>query len=644
MCGICGIAQHNRDNRMLIKDMCDILRHRGPEKSSFFQSDHISLGHRRLSIIDLNTGDQPIFNEDKTIVTVFNGEIYNFKILKKDLQVKGHRFKTDSDTEVLVHGYEEYGTDFFQSLNGIFAFAIYDTKMKKLLLVRDQFGIKPLHYWFEKKTLVFASEIKAILLHPDVERRINYNALHSQINLRYNQNEETLFKGIHKIPPAHYLVYENNSIVIKRYYELSINPKPNISYNEAAEGILHYLKLAVERQLLSDVPIAVYLSGGIDSSAIVALMSELTTNKINTFTMGFNEETDEFSDAQEVAQKFNTNHQTSTLSLEPLQRFADVIRFAEEPKINLLQGFNMSSVVGSQYKVALGGLGGDELFAGYDIYKFFYHTHGLLKYLSPHFQKIFMEPISKVLFYLQSPTHTFRFDEPRRGMQMLLSSGNLIKFYLILRNCWDYDKKFSKVIYHPDFKSAEVKPIREYFDPFMEKLNGLSPLDQIAYIEFHSKMVNDYLLVEDRMSMAHSLELRVPFLDLDLVEYMFTIPTEMKIKKGITKHLLREVLRDKLPERIIEKKKWGFTVNPYEQFKKDLEKTARKILTKEFLQRQGIFNHKYINRILDYPAHPSLRWHYNYLWLVLGFAIWEKMFILSDDFKKTSFSLDEYSQ
>ncbi len=639
MCGICGIVEQGKNNKILIKEMCDILRHRGPEKSSYYQHKDLVLGHRRLSIIDLNTGNQPIFNEDKSVVTVYNGEIYNFKVLKKDLQEKGHHFKTDADTEVLVHGYEEYGIDFINQLNGIFAFALYDTKSKKLILARDHFGIKPLFYWYDNETFIFASEIKAILLHPAVVRKLNPDALHCQINLRYNQNNETLFKEIFKLPPAHYLLFENNSVSVKPYYKLQISPNNKISKSEAAEGVEFYLKQAIKSQLLSDVPIAVYLSGGMDSSAIVALMSELSSDQINTFTLGFNEKTDEFPDALEIARRFNTNHQTSSLSLEPLQKLADVIRFAEEPKINLLQGFSMSSFVGSKYKVALGGLGGDELFAGYDIYKYVYSAQGLLKKISPSFQKVIMEPFSKALFSLQNPTHIFRLDEYRRGLQMLLSSGNLVKFYLIMRNCWDYDKRFMNEIYHPDFTKNEITPIRNYFDPFMDDLEGISPLDQIAYIEFHSKMVNDYLLVEDRMSMANSLELRVPFLDKELVEFMFTIPGELKLQKGITKHLMRDALKNRLPQRILNKKKWGFSANPYEQFNKDLKKTAQQILTKKFIEDQGIFNYSYIKRILDYPPHPSLRWHYNYIWLVVGFAIWEKMFLLSDDFKNTSHNL-----
>ncbi|MGD9488333.1 MAG: asparagine synthase (glutamine-hydrolyzing) [Calditrichaceae bacterium] len=642
MCGICGIIENGKDNRQLITDMCDMMAHRGPDNSGYYNNGAVTLGHRRLSIIDLNTGDQPIFNEDKSVVIVFNGEIYNFQSIKDRLIEKGHKFLTTSDTETLVHCYEEYGLDFIKDLNGIFAFALYDVKKKRLILVRDHFGVKPLHYWRKDNKFIFSSEQKSILLHPDVKRGINYDALHSQINLRYTQGDETLFKDIFRVPPAHFLIYENNKISIKPYYTLPMNPDYGLSERDVIESIHSHLREAIRKQLLSDVPIGVYLSGGMDSSAIVAMMHELNVPEINTFTLGFNEDTDEFPDAEKIAKHFDTNHYTTSLAFDPLRQFPEVIWHAEEPKINLLQGFNMSRFVSPEYKVILGGLGGDELFIGYDIYKYINSAGALLKKLSPGFQKTFLEPFSQLLFMLQNKSGTLRFDEYRRGLQMLLSTGNLQKFYLIIRNVWEYDSGFYHEIYQPDFLSTKLKPVHQYFDQLFAPNGNLSPIDRVAYAEFHSKMVNDYLLVDDRMSMAHSVELRVPFLDKDLVEFMYTVPGEMKIRRNVTKHLFREAMRSRLPDEILQKKKWGFTVNPYLQFKKDLKLIAEKILTKEFIDEQGIFNYAYLRRIMDYPPHPRLRWHYNYLWIVLGIAIWEKMFIQSDKFKDKAFDLETY--
>lgn len=644
MCGICGIVENNSDNKNLMNEMLDIIQHRGPDGKSIFQHQNFTLGHRRLAIIDLVTGDQPIFNEDKSVCVVFNGEIYNYKEIKDRLISKGHKFYTSSDTEILVHLYEEEGDAFMHQLNGIFAFALLDLRKNRLLLSRDHFGIKPLHYYFKDDVFIFGSEQKSILLHPKVERSINFNALHSHINLRYTQMNETLFSGIKRLPPAHYLVFENNKVEIKKYWEL----KPQINFemneNEAIDSMHFYLKQAVERQLLSDVPIGVYLSGGMDSSTIVQKMHELGVPQINTFTLGFNEPTDEFPDAERIAKYFNTNHLTHSLTLNAMNDFPAVIWHAEEPKINLLQGYNMSKFVRNHVTVVLGGLGGDELFAGYDIHKFIFPFNSINDRI-PNFLKSLLKWKSEFLFKIQNFSKTLRFDEYRRGMQMLMAIGDIEKFYLILRNVWDYDSAFYKEIYHPDFYNKmlnDTQKVKKEFDVFFNLSNKSTALDQVLFTEFHTKMVNDYLLTEDRMSMSNSVEQRVPFLDLDLVNFGFSIPVNLKIKNKQTKYLFRKAMMQKLPTDIITKKKWGFTVNPYLQFKKDLKQISEEILTEEFINKQGIFNYKYIKSILDYPAHPKLRWHYNFLWIVLGLAVWQKMYIDTDDFKNKIIDIEHY--
>ncbi len=627
-----------------MNEMLDIIAHRGPDAKSVHVHGDVTLGHRRLSIIDLSTGDQPIFNEDRTVAVVFNGEIYNFKEIKNELLQKGHRFYTTSDTEILVHLYEEHGCDFLARLNGIFAFALLDQQKNKLMLARDHFGVKPLHYYHKNGVLIFGSEQKSILLHPAVERGINFNALHSHLNLRYTQRNETLFEGIKRLPPAHYLVYENDQLNIQRYWEPEFRPQPAMREEEAIEHLHFYLKQAVERQLMSDVPLGVYLSGGMDSSTIVQKMHELGVPQINTFTMGFNEPTDEFPDAEQVAKHFNTNHRTLSLSMNPMQQFPEVLWHAEEPKINLLQGFNMSKFVSSDIKVVLGGLGGDELFAGYDIHKFIYPFNRIHP-LVPRFMQSLLNWKSGFLFKLQNATHTLSLDEYRRGMQMLLSVGNIERFYLILRNVWDFDQGFYKEIYHPAFyqrMKEEAEKVHLQFDPVFEKCRHLNSLDRVLYTEFQTKMVNDYLLTEDRMSLANSVEERVPFLDLDLVNFGFSIPVHLKIKNNTTKYLFRKAMAQKLPVKIVTKKKWGFTVNPYLQFRKDLKDVAENILTREAVEQQGIFNYAYLRRIMDHAPHPNMRWHYNYLWIVMGLSIWQQMYIETDRFKSRSFDLEAY--
>ncbi len=624
--------------------MLEIIAHRGPDGAKQITHNNYTLGHRRLAIIDLNTGDQPIYNEDETLCIVFNGEIYNFKELRQELMAKGHIFSTQTDTEVILHGFEEYGTTFFSRMNGIFAFALLDIVNDTLFLARDHFGIKPLHYYHNSKLLVFGSEQKSILLHPKVPRQLNKQALHLQLNLRYTQGDETLFKHIKRLPPAHYLKFSKGNIEIKKFWELKYNNvNQSITEAEAIDGMHFYMKQAIERQLISDVPIGVYLSGGLDSSTIVQKMHELGAEQINTFTLGFNEPTDEFPDAERIATHFNTNHHTLSLQMNPLEKFPEVLWHAEEPKINLLQGYNMSNFVRQHVKVVLGGLGGDELFAGYDIHRFTNPFNNLHKNM-PRWMKKVGQFKSQILFRLQNASGILSTDEYRRGMQMLLALGNVEKFYLIIRNAWDYDDRFYQNIYTSNSlgEALRLNKVHQYFDSLFDRANNLKALEQVLFVEMQSKMVNDYLLVEDRMSMSNSVEERVPFLDLDLVNFANSIPLHLKIKQNQTKYLFRKAMENHLPPKIITKKKWGFTVNPYLQFKKDLKEVARKILTKEFVEQQGIFNYQYIDKIINYKPHPKLRWHYNYLWIVMGIAIWQKMFIETNNFEKQQFDLNEY--
>lgn len=644
MCGICGFYDIIDNGERLLSEMLDILAHRGPDEANSFRYGNYYLGHRRLSIIDLSSGSQPIFNEDQTIVVIFNGEIYNFQELRNDLIRKGHTFYTRTDTEILVHLYEEEGTSYFSRLNGIFAFALLDIKSNKLFLVRDHFGVKPLHYFFDGKRFIFASEQKAILLHPAVPRKINFHALHQQINLRYNQWDETLFEGIYRLPPAHYLVFDGKNIKIERYWSLNPEVNPGMTETEAIEGIHHYVRQAVQRQLISDVPLGVYLSGGMDSSTIVQKMHELGVDEIHTFTLGFNEPTDEFADAELVARYFGTRHHTLSLEFEPLKKFPAVLWHTEEPKINLLQGYHLSEFVRNYITVALGGLGGDELFAGYDIHRYIYPFRWFHKKTPKWLQRLARWK-SNFIFNLQQRSGWIKLDEYRRGLQMLLATGHIERTYLILRNVWDYDENYFDTIYHPSLASklkSELRRVHEAFDPFFEEVSDLDPLDRVFFVEFHSKMVNDYLLTEDRMSMSHSVEERVPFLDLDLVNFGFSIPVHLKMKGNKTKYLFRKAMEGYLPEQILHKKKWGFTVNPYLQFQKDLKSVAEKILTPKFVDEQGIFNYAYIEKILKTKPSPRLKWHYSFLWIVLGFAIWQDMFIHSNLFRTREFNIETF--
>jgi asparagine synthase (glutamine-hydrolysing) len=644
MCGICGIVEKDQDRGRLIREMCDLLAHRGPDHAATCHTGNAWLGHRRLSIIDLNTGDQPIFNHDRSLTIIFNGEIYNYQEIREELLQKGIQFQTQSDTEVILILYQEGGVDAFSRLNGIFAFAILDRRNggEKLILARDHFGIKPLHYYHEDGIFVFASEQKAILLHPKVHRELNEQALHYHLNLRYSPTNDTLFKDIHRVPPAHYLILENGRTTINPFFTL----EPRIDYqkNEAQwlEEFPHVLKRAVSRQLVSDVPIGVTLSGGMDSSSIVAFMRQAGVNVINTFTLGFNEPTDELDDARIVADHFQTCHHAVSVDMNPMRWMPEVIWHAEEPKINLLQGFLLSDFVSNHVKVVLGGLGGDELFSGYDIHRFIYPLNTFHRIVPDWIEREVASKISRFVHYIQYKTGVLKWDEYRRGLQMLLATGNIIKFYLILRNVWDYDYRQLEAIYTPRFLNRILHTTAAAFEPvFKQSLSG-TPLDRVYYAEFYTKMINDYLLTEDRMSMSHSVEERVPFLDLDLVNFGFSIPAQKKMSGLQTKTLFRKAMQAYLPFRILRKKKWGFTFNPYLQYQKDLKDIAQRILTEEVIEKEGIFNYNYIKSIFDAPPHPRMRWHYNFIWILTGYMIWKQMFLEGRGFREREFKLNEY--
>ena len=639
MCGICGIAGACA-NSNVAEMMNRSLRHRGPDGSGLYQDEGVVLGHTRLSIIDLQTGDQPMTNEDRSIWVVFNGEIYNYRELRRDLAECGHRFHSTSDTEVLVHLYEEHGDMFLSRLDGIFAFALWDTRRRRLLLARDYAGVKPLHYHFDGVTLRFGSEVKAILQDPAVLRNVDYQALHCMLNLRYIPGERTLFDGIKRLLPSHYLVFEDGRLRISRYFELKIDSSSRHSEADYMEGLRHHVREAVRKQMVSDVPLGVYLSGGLDSSSIVAFMSQLVDHPVQTFAMGFNEPTDELDDACCVAEHFDTNHHAISLNPDPLRDYPKAIWYAEEPKENVLQGYLLAQFARQHVKVVLSGLGGDELFMGYLTNQYIYATQSLHKLVPSIIHRHLFQPLSRGIFVLQNATDTLWLDLYRRGIQMLLALGDPEQYYLIVRNTWDYDSGAFAKLYGPLMRAQSLALVHTQFDELFA-VDQRTVMDQVLWSEFQTKMINDFLVNEDRTSMAHGLEARVPFLDRDLVRFAFSIPVDLKIRGNETKYIFRKAMQGLLPEPTLRKKKWGFSFNPYYQFQKDLRPVAERILTQRRVEQQGLFNYNYIRKILDHPAHPSLRWHYFFLWNLVGFQIWYSMFI-EGDVQNPSFDLEAY--
>ena len=623
MCGIVGFYGF-RDEK-LIRRMCEKIRHRGPDHTGIYESPMVSLGNTRLSIIDIEGGNQPLWNEDNTICCVYNGEIYNFLDLKGQLESKGHRFRTKTDTEVILHLYEEYGAQFPVHLNGMFGFAVWDSRKEILFLVRDAFGIKPLHYYCADKKVIFASEIKAILCWQQYRPSPDYQALHYLLNLRYIPGRRTLFKDIYRVLPGQMLQINQEGVKSLSFRDFCYHPDRSLTLSTVLKDLPDILASSVKKQLISDVPIGVYLSGGMDSSTIVSMMRKANYDPIYTYTLGFNEPTDELEDARVIADYFRTIHHEQTVPCNPLEGMQKVIYHTEEPKENALQGYLISRFASQDLKVVIGGLGGDEIFGGYQINQ--YMQIGRLIHLLFPFFKIGLSRFREVAFEIDSKLDTLWLNEYRRGLQLFLSGGDQTGFYLILRNVWDIDQGFWNKIYSGDFLSSfKPSPCREVFEPYFHQ-KGLNFTEAALDAEFHTKMPDDFLLNDDRTSMANSLEVRVPYLENELVEYTFRLPSSMKVNGLQLKYSLRKAMRGILPPKIINKKKWGFTFNPYLQFKKDLKTTAGRVLNEKRIKEQGIFNYDFIKQILDHPPHPRLRWHYFYLWILVGYQIWEDIFL-----------------
>ncbi len=644
MCGIAGIYHFDTrppEAAQTVKAMASAIAHRGMDDEGLFENEHLVLAHQRLSIIDLETGQQPMSNEDGSVVVACNGEIYNFQELRKDLKAYGHVFSTSSDTEVLVHLYEDFGLDMFNRLNGIFAIALWDSRRERLILARDHFGVKPLHIYEDQDRVLFASEIKAILVDRKVSPRINKQALHYFMNLRYVPGRETLFDGVKRLLPGEYAVVDQRGLRRTFYWKMTRFGGSQLTEASAINGIKHHLYAAVCRQLIADVPVGIYLSGGMDSSSILAMAHrDHSHGAIDTYTLGFNEPTDELDDAKRVADYFHTRHHPFTLNPKPLQCLPEVLWYVEEPKINMLQGFLLAQHAKRFTKVALGGLGGDELFAGYVAHQYMKPSDCFHRWIPSSFTRNVLQPLSKRLFDSQKRSKNLALDEYRRGGHMLLSLGDKCQYYAIIRNVWDYDSHIWSKLYGPRMLEQDLARTRTVFEPYFADRNQ-SFLEQAIMAEFKTKLVDDFLLNEDRVSMAHGLEVRVPFLDRDLVTFATQLPINMKIRRIKTKYIFKKAMRGVVPEFVLTKKKWGFAFNPYFEFQKDLKETAQRVLTPRRVKELGLFNYDFIKKVLEHRPHPRLRWHYFTLWMMVGFHIWHDMFI-RNRFTKPLFELHSY--
>ena len=622
MCGIAGTYGFGDARRLAA--MTAAVAHRGPDGDYAYQDGPVWLGNRRLAIVDVEGGAQPMTNEDGTVVVVYNGEIYNYPELRREVLGKGHLLRTQCDTEILPHLYEDEGIHFAQRLNGVFAFALWDRRHQRLFLVRDPLGVKPLVYASRGTQVAFGSEAKCILASGLVEPALDDESLNLTMNLRYVPGEGTLFAGIRRLAPGHYLEVSATGHHMARYTSIDWTPDEQPSEEAWLDGISHHLEAAVRRQLMGDVPVGVSLSGGIDSSALVALASRAYPGRLQTFTLGFDEPNDELPDARRVASRFGTEHREIVLREPAMASLPEAIRFTEEPKVNCLQLFLLHRFIGRHVKVALSGLGGDELFAGYDFYRYLKPLARVRAIVPRPLFTRWATPMLDMMARAGSALGQPQLDLYVRGIEWLGSAHDATRQYMLLRNAWDFNPALLARVYTSDFAARLTTRSRERFETLFAARGRVE--GEALRAEFSTKMVCDLLHNEDTMAMAHGVESRVPLLDLELVRYAARIPDRIRFGHGL-KGLLKKALAGILPRETLSKRKWGFTVDPVEQYRKDLRGMALHWLTAERLHDTGIFNPRFVQAVLRARPHQRLRWHYFMLWQMIGFEMWREEFL-----------------
>ncbi len=615
MCGICGFTGKLPDSKEVLTRMMDRIIHRGPDSAGQFITDKAAWGFRRLSIIDLDHGSQPMFNEDNSIVIVFNGEIYNFMTLREELKAKGHVFRNNSDTEVLVHGYEEWGTELPKHCRGMFAFMIYDRNKDLAFGARDYFGIKPFYYGVIDGNLVFGSEIKSILEYPGYVKKVNTEALEQYLTFQYSVLPETFFKGIYKLAPAHSILFKDGEVTIERYWEPDFDIDENANLDELVDKIDAQMQESVQAHMISDVEVGSLLSSGIDSSYIA------TVSKADkTFTVGFDyDKFNEISYAQDLSEKIGTQNFSKLITEEEYWSVLPEIQYyMDEPlaDASCVALYFVDKTAAEHVKVVLSGEGADEFFGGYNIYHEPVSLHGYQKL--PKGLRRFVGKVAEMIM-----------PEGMRGRSFLMR-GALDVEERFIGNAKRFSvKERKKILKNATPAKAPWKLTKPYYD----KVKHLDDTTKMQYIDMNFWLIGDILLKGDKMSMCHSLECRVPFMDREVYKLAKTIPTKYKLAEGTTKYALRKAARRHIPEATAMKKKLGFPVpiglwlredKYYEQVKASFESPAA----------QKFFNTKELVKMLDQHKKGKLD-NSKKIWVVYMFLMWYDVYFVQE---KVSFN------
>jgi asparagine synthase (glutamine-hydrolysing) len=616
MCGICGTAGFS--DGTLLRRMCDVIHHRGPDDSGMFIDKGIGLGHRRLSIIDLKSGHQPIHNEDESIWIVFNGEIYNYLTLKEELEKRGHRFYTSSDTEVIVHAYEEFGEKCVEKFHGMFAFAIWDENRKKLFLARDRLGKKPMYYTLLDGTLLFGSEIKSILQYSEVIRKVDIQALHHFLTFSYIPGPRTMFEGIKKLPAGHTLSYENQKVNIVKYWEFSMNENFPNGEEYYIDNLKKILTDAIRIRLMSEVPLGAFLSGGLDSSTVVAIMSGLLEEPVKTITASFEEGGgyDETKYARIVADHFGTDHHEVVLKSKDIEILPEIIWHFDEPILDAsaIPEYMIAEKAKQYVTVVMVGEGSDELFMGYAQHRL---LPKIYKYQSPFpgFIKRNLAPgIAGFLAGAIPFRKTKRYLSFAANLGMTL--GDQKGMYRAMIERFTENEKGRLCAVNP--KSPE--------DALLPHFKEENFLKNMLSFEIKVNLPDNYLMNVDKMTMAHAIEARVPFLDHRLVEFAGTIPADLKLRGSDEKYILKKMMTGILPDTIIKRKKHPFVVPIVRWFEDDLRGLTDELLSEKNIKNQGYFNYDYVKKVLS-KNNPD----YNQPLALMYFELWHKIFIESDN-------------
>ena len=625
MCGICGKYSPSGVKTEELDAMLDTIVHRGPDDSGCYVNANIGLGSRRLSIIDLETGNQPISNEDGTVWIVYNGEMYNYKSLRTQLESKGHLFRTGSDTEVIVHLYEEVGERCVEQLSGMFAFALWDERQQKLLLARDRIGQKPMFYSRDGADLLFGSEMKAILALHHQERELDPLAMHDYLSLRFIPSPLTIFKHIQKLPPAHTLVFQNGQIRLRRYWHLSFREKLTMSEPEILEALREKLKQTVASHLMSDVPVGALLSGGLDSSLIVAILAGDLARKTNTFSIGVAEsDFDELPFARLVAEHYETQHVEERVAANVIQSLPEMIWHLDEPSDPIAACMFQAARLASRHvKVVLGGDGGDELFAGFDRYVGARYID-MYSLMPLALRQGLMGPMLDRLpdsFTYKSLTQKLRW------LHHLSLQATSAEQYAEATCFFRFTHEGKHALYCDKLwgEMEERNSTTAITEPF-NRAEADHLLDRMLYTDFVTRLPEHSLVLTDRMSMAHGLEVRSPFLDHEMVEFLAKVPAEIKVQNHQPKYLMRKLAANYLPAPILQREKQGFMLPIAYWFRTDLFPLVSQMLEHSHFVRDGWFKKENIQRLLE--EHRSNRYdHHVRLWMLLTLELWHQLYI-----------------